>query len=112
MTAKQISETIATSLAALAEQLKVAAAEELPTVDSGDNGKLLGVSGGKWAAVSAPTELPSVNSGDNGKLLGVSSGAWAAVSAPTELPAVTSSDEGKVLTVNGSGEWVAADLPT
>lgn len=55
--------------------------------------------------------LPTVTAADNGKLMGVSSGEWAAVAAPTELPAVTASDEGKVLTVDSSGKWVAASLP-
>ena len=55
--------------------------------------------------------LPTVSAADNGKLLGVSSGAWAAVPAPTELPTVTASDAGKVLTVNAQGQWVAAALP-
>ena len=55
--------------------------------------------------------LPTVTAADNGKLMGVSGGAWAAVTAPTELPAVTAADAGKVLTVDESGKWVAAALP-
>lgn len=80
--------------------------QTLPEVDSDDNGKLLGVSSGKWAAIAAPTELPEVDSGDNGKLLGVSGGEWAAIAAPTELPSVGADDNGKVLTVV-DGAWAA-----
>jgi hypothetical protein len=76
----------------------------LPTVSSTDNGKVLGVSSGAWAAVDAPSGLPSVSSTDNGKVLGVSSGAWATVDAPSGLPAVTASDDNKVLIVS-SGAW-------
>jgi len=61
--------------------------------------------------MNALGELPVVTADDNGKVLKVVNGAWAAA-AEAELPAVTSSDEGKVLTVNSSGEWVAAALPT
>ena len=53
--------------------------QTLPEVDSDDNGKLLGVSSGKWAAVAAPTELPAVGPDDDGKVLTVVDGAWAAV---------------------------------
>ena len=58
------------------------------------------------------TELPAVSASDNGKALLVAEGAWAPGALPTELPAVTAADEGKVLTVNSSGEWVAAALPS
>ena len=60
----------------------------------------------------AVTELPSVTSSDNGKVLKVANGAWAAGAETVELPAVTSADAGKVLTVNSSGQWVAAALPS
>ena len=99
---------IAEALQEIAEKLASAQAAALPTVTASDNGKIMGVTGGEWAAVAA--ELPAVSASDNGKLLGVSGGAWAAVAAPTELPAVTSSDAGKFLMVNNSGEWVA-DTP-
>lgn len=65
---------------------------------------------GKLDSASA-SALPAVTAADNGKLMGVSEGAWAAIAAPTELPAVTSADEGKVLTVDKDGNWVAAALP-
>lgn len=51
--------------------------------------------------------LPTVTAADNGKLMGVTGGEWAAVAAPTELPAVTAADAGKVLMVDESGKWVA-----
>ena len=96
---------IAEALQEIADKLATAQAQALPTVSGSDNGKIMGVSSGEWAAV-AP-ELPAVSGSDNGKLLGVSSGAWAAVAAPTELPAVTASDNGKVLKVV-EGVWAAA----
>lgn len=49
---------------------------ELPAVTSADNGKILGVSNGVWAAIDAPVELPTVSSTDNGKVLGVVEGTW------------------------------------
>lgn len=49
---------------------------ELPSVTSADNGKILGVSNGEWAAINAPVELPTVSSTDNGKVLGVVEGTW------------------------------------
>lgn len=58
-----------------------------------------------------PRALPLVSADDNGKVLTVVSGAWAAAAVPTELPEVETTDEGKVLTVSDEGEWVAADLP-
>ena len=61
---------------------------------------------------AAVTELPAVSASDNGKVLKVVNGEWAAAAEAVELPAVTSSDEGKVLTVNSSGQWVAAALPS
>ena len=51
----------------------------LPQVTSSDNGKVLSVIGGVWAAGAVPTELPSVTASDNGKVLTVVDGAWDAV---------------------------------
>ena len=81
-------------------------AEKLPIVSSTDNGKVLGVSSGKWDKVDAPSSLPAVSGTDNGKLLGVSSGKWDKVDAPSGLPTVSASDNGKVLGVS-AGEWAA-----
>lgn len=59
---------------------------EIPAVTSTDNGKLLGVSSGKWQKVDPPAaELPSVTAADNGDLLGVIEGAWGKVSAPSNI---------------------------
>ncbi len=60
----------------------------------------------------AVTELPAVSASDNGKVLKVSGGQWTAGAETVELPAVTSADAGKVLTVDSSGKWVAAALPS
>ena len=57
------------------------------------------------------TELPAVTASDNGKVLMVVNGQWAAAAIPSQLPAVTSSDSGKVLTVSAQGAWGAAALP-
>ena len=54
----------------------------------------------------AQDKLPPVNASDNGKVLTVASGEWAAGDAPSGLPDVTAEDNGKILTV-ADGEWVA-----
>ena len=55
------------------------------------------------AAVGA--ELPKVTGSNNGQVLTVVQGKWAAADIPSQLPAVTTSDEGSVLKVNAEGKW-------
>ena len=104
-TMRQLQETIANALVAIADRI---AGDHLPAVTGSDNGKALLVSGGEWTAAAIPAQLPAVTGSDNGKALQVSGGEWTAAAIPAQLPAVTSADSGKILTVNSSGEWVAA----
>lgn len=60
------------------------------------------------ARAAASPNLPEVDTSDNGDVLTVVSGEWAAAAPASGLPAVSSADEGKVLTVvenSGSYEW-------
>lgn len=63
------------------------------------------------AAAEPGAELPAVTADNNGQVLTVVEGAWAAAAVPTELPAVTAEDNGDVLTVV-EGAWANAALPT
>lgn len=62
-----------------AAMASIASAVELPVVSSTHNGKVLKVSGGKWAVGTdnAGDTLPAVTAADNGSVLSVVSGAWA-----------------------------------
>ena len=71
------------------EQDKIQAileAPNLPSVSSTDNGKILKVSGGKWAKGNETVELPAVSADDNGKVLMVVEGAWAVAELPNNEP--------------------------
>jgi hypothetical protein len=83
---------------------------ELPKVNTDDEGKVLAVVKGKWDKSGSQIELPVVSSDDNGKVLGVTEGVWNKMDAPTELPAVTAGDNGKVLGVV-EGNWGLTGVP-
>ena len=84
---------------------------DLPSVSGSDNGKVLTVVEGDWAAADPVAELPAVTSSDEGDVLTVNgSGEWVNAEPASQLPAVTALNDGQVLMVS-SGEWVAAALP-
>lgn len=57
---------------------RAAASPNLPEVDASDNGDVLTVVSGEWAAAAPPSGLPEVTSSNNGQVLMVVSGEWAA----------------------------------
>lgn len=59
----------------------------------------------KKAPSGGGAELPEVSGANNGQVLTVVEGEWAAAAIPSQLPAVTASDEGSVLKVNAEGKW-------
>ena len=78
---------------------------DIPEVSTDDNGKILKVVDGKWAAsaTSGSGGLPEVTDADNGKILIVSDGDWD-MTYYRGLPSVTPNDNSKVLMVKG-GVW-------
>lgn len=70
----------------LEEQIAQAAGGVLPSIDSGDNGKVLKINAGKWTKGNIPEELPAVTADNNGKILKVADGAWGIGSETVELP--------------------------
>ena len=73
-TIRELQQTIATALVAIAERI---AGDHLPAVTSDDNGKILKVASGQWEKAAA--ELPAVTAEDVGKVLTVNAeGQWVA----------------------------------
>ena len=56
----------------------------LPIVSASDNGKILRVVNGQWAASDETVELPAVSGDDDDKVLTVVDGAWAAAALPAD----------------------------
>lgn len=94
------------------EWAKADAPDPLPPVSSSDNGKVLGVDNGAWTPVSGQqAQGINVSSADNGKVLGIVNGAWDKMDIPNPLPAVSASDNGKVLGVV-NGQWGLISYPS
>lgn len=83
-------------------------APELPAVDSGDNGKVLTVVSGEWAAANSP--LPAVTGTDNGKILKVVSGEWAAANASSGGALLVDIEYGESKTLNKTYAEISAAL--
>ena len=126
-------------LSDIATRSDIAQMSVLPLVSSLDNGKFLGVAGGKWAIVDTPpgilpfvTEddndkylmvygggwrpmyvsmLPPVTVVDNGFIMRVVEGRWVKHKPPPLLPVVTEDDDGKILQVF-EGAWTAVAPPS
>ena len=79
-----------------------------------DNGKVLTVVSGDWAAAAAPASgIPAPASPSDGDVLTYDSttSAWVAEAPSGGLPSVSSSDNGKILGVV-NGAWGAMDAPS
>ena len=70
-------------ISALATAAATIAAATLPTVSSSNNGQVLTVVNGKWAAADPASQLPTVTAANDGEVLTVVSGAWAAAALPS-----------------------------
>lgn len=70
-------------ISALATAAATIAAATLPTVSSSNNGQILTVVNGKWAAADPASQLPTVTAVNDGEVLTVVSGAWAAAALPS-----------------------------
>ena len=66
---------------AIATLITAGLTEAMPAVTASNNGQVLTVVSGAWAAATIPAQLPTVTATDNGKILKVVNGAWAAASA-------------------------------
>lgn len=69
---------------AIAKKATSGGGASLPPVTRTNNGQILTVVDGAWAAADAPTELPAVTAADNGDVLKVVDGAWAVAADATE----------------------------
>ena len=58
-------------------------ADKITIPSNASTGDILGFDGNSWVAVAPPTALPTVSASDNGKVLRVVNGAWAAASLPS-----------------------------
>lgn len=67
------------------------AADLLPEISENDEGKILGISNGKWQKINAEDGLPAIEQEDEGKILGVVNGEWQKTDMP-EVPNVPTPD--------------------